>query len=111
LKKVAIEAQTASVAKSQFIASISHELRTPMNGVLGAAQLLTQCKNKDERHELEQTLLSSGHHMISILNDILDFSKIEVGKLTLNLSEFKLADLHNKIENSYRPLCLDKGIT
>ncbi|MEZ8503914.1 ATP-binding protein [Vibrio splendidus] len=111
LKKVAIEAQTASVAKSQFIASISHELRTPMNGVLGAAQLLTQCKNKDERHELEQTLLSSGHHMLSILNDILDFSKIEVGKLTLNLSEFKLADLHNKIENSYRPLCLDKGIT
>ncbi|MEZ9399654.1 ATP-binding protein [Vibrio splendidus] len=111
LKKVAIEAQAASVAKSQFIASISHELRTPMNGVLGAAQLLTQCKNKDERHELEQTLLSSGHHMISILNDILDFSKIEVGKLTLNLSEFKLADLHNKIENSYRPLCLDKGIT
>ncbi|MEZ8654432.1 ATP-binding protein [Vibrio splendidus] len=111
LKKVAIEAQTASVAKSQFIASISHELRTPMNGVLGAAQLLTQCKNKDERHELEQTLLSSGHHMISILNDILDFSKIEVGKLTLDLSEFKLADLHNKIENSYRPLCLDKGIT
>lgn len=110
LEKKALEAQAASVAKSQFLASISHELRTPMNGVLGSAQLLTQCKNKDERYELEQSLLSSGHHMLSILNDILDFSKIEVNKLTLNPAVFKLANLHNKIENSYRPLCTDKGI-
>jgi CheY-like chemotaxis protein len=81
-----------------------------MNGVLGSAQLLTQCKNKTERHELEQSLLSSGHHMLSILNDILDFSKIEAGKLALNPSEFKLANIHNKIENSYRSLCINKNI-
>lgn len=76
-------ANAASEAKSNFLAVISHELRTPMNGVLGAAQLLEAGDLKGREREFVRIIRSSGETLLGLLNDLLDVSKMEAGKLEL----------------------------
>ncbi len=80
-------AETASKAKSSFLATMSHEIRTPLHGILGMAQLLAAPECSDEmRRECAQTILSSGNTLLALLNDVLDLSKIEANRLELNFS-------------------------
>ncbi|MDP3369677.1 MAG: ATP-binding protein, partial [Brevundimonas sp.] len=76
-------ANAASDAKSSFLGVISHELRTPMNGVLGALELLRQTPLDLRQRRLVKTAADSGESLMDILNDVLDHSKIEAGKLVL----------------------------
>lgn len=110
LNQTAVEAQAANIAKSQFIASISHELRTPMNGVLGSAQLLSDTQLEVDQRSLLENLLDSSKHMLHLLNEILDFSKIEAGKLTLNRTPTNLLEFTNKLHRSYLGMCKEKGL-
>ncbi len=74
--------------KANF-ATMSHEVRTPMNGILGMAQLLVLPKLQDnKRIQCAQTILNSGHTLLSLLNDILDLSKVEAGKPNLESTVF-----------------------
>lgn len=83
------EAESANRAKSAFLAMMSHEIRSPMNGILGMAQLLLPEHVSDaERRDYAQTILNSGKTLLNLLNDILDLSKIEAGKLTLEKLAF-----------------------
>jgi signal transduction histidine kinase/CheY-like chemotaxis protein len=83
------EAMAATAAKSQFLATMSHEVRTPLNGILGMAQLLVKSQLQDDRRmQYAKTILDSGHTLLSLLNDILDLSKVEAGKLNLELIVF-----------------------
>lgn len=77
-------AQQNSEFKSQFLANISHEVRTPLNGMLGFAQLLLRSPLNEKQHEYVERMLRSGESLLVIINDVLDFSKIEAGKLELN---------------------------
>ncbi len=82
------EAEMANQAKSAFLANISHEVRTPMNGVLGLAEILERSQLDHQQREWVKTLKSSGEAMIRILNDVLDLAKVESGQLALENAPF-----------------------
>src|SRR5207237_9397552 len=84
------EAEAASLAKSQFMANMSHDIRTPMNGILGMTELLLGTPLTDKQRRFAKAVYRSGESLLEIINDILDFSKIEAGKLELAPTDFLL---------------------
>jgi len=83
-------AQAANRAKSEFLATMSHEVRTPMNGVLGMTEILLNTSLDLMQRKAAETIHRSAVSLLQILNDILDFSKIEAGRLTLEETAFNL---------------------
>lgn len=87
-------ATSANRAKSNFLANMSHDIRTPMNSIIGFSSLLKHdAENPMKVREYARKIKSSGKHLLSLINDILDMSKIESGKTTLNTAEFNLSEL------------------
>ena len=87
-------ANEASRAKTDFLSSMSHDIRTPMNAIIGLTNIASKNVNDPDRVEDCLNKISlAGNHLLTLINDILDISKIESGKLTLNPAEFSLADL------------------
>ena len=104
-------AESASAAKSQFLAMMSHELRTPMTGVLGMADLLLMSEQTDEQKELTQILIRSARALLDLLNDILDFSKIEAGQLDIESTPFRLSDVIADVKNLFSSVVAGKGLS
>jgi len=78
-------AEAGDRAKSQFLATMSHEVRTPLNGIVGFTNLLLETPLSAEQHEYMETIRSSGEALIQLTDDILDFARIESGNLKLDL--------------------------
>ncbi len=93
LEKTRDAAQAANQTKSRFLANISHELRTPMVGVLSSTELLLNSGLDSEQLSLVETLNRSGESLLEILNDLLDLAKIEAGKLSLEHVKFDLLEV------------------
>jgi PAS domain S-box-containing protein len=110
LRDAAERAEVASRTKSQFLANMSHEIRTPLNGVLGMAEILHDVVSDPEHREMIETIRESGETLLGVLNDILDLSKIEAGKLTLEATVFRPADLIAKIETMHSLMAREKGL-
>ncbi len=84
-------AQQASQAKSRFLASVNHELRTPMNAIIGMIDLLLRTEHDDEQHDYLTTSKAAADHLMGIIRETLDLSRIEAGQLELTLASFSLA--------------------
>lgn len=105
------KANAASDAKSNFLGIISHELRTPMNGVLGAAQLLGATRLEATQREYLSIIRNSGDNLLSLLNDILDMTKIEAGKMTFEIVDVSFEDLHKRVTGPFEAQAEAKGLT
>ena len=86
------EAKLSNQAKSDFFSKMSHELRSPLNGVIGMVDLLLDTPLDEEQRRYVNVIRSSSHGLVNLINDILDFSKIEAGKLALEHIEFDLRE-------------------
>ncbi|MCH5162851.1 MAG: response regulator [Clostridiales bacterium] len=86
-------AENANAAKSNFLSNMSHDIRTPMNAIIGYATLLGKdADNGDRVRDYVRKITYSGQHLLSLINDILDMSKIESGKTSLAIAEFRLPE-------------------
>lgn len=102
-------AQLASNSKTTFLSNMSHDIRTPMNAVLGFTALIARdAENPDKVKEYTKKITASGQHLLSLINDILDVSKIESGKVVLNIEEFTLNDLVSSVDAIIRPMAKEK---
>lgn len=97
-------ANAANRAKSTFLNNISHDIRTPMNAIVGLTVLLNHDSGDQERvKEYTRKITASSQYLLGLINDVLDMSKIESGKTTLNITEINLAELIDELGTMIRP--------
>ena len=96
-----VQAEQANAAKSRFLANMSHDIRTPMNAILGMGEVLQESGLNREQARLLQVLNHAGKTLLSLINDILDISKIEAGQLHVEACSF---DLHDLTETTHQIL-------
>ena len=97
-------AKAANEAKSNFLANMSHDIRTPMNAIVGFSVLLNRDAGDTEKvREYTRKIASSSQHLLSLINDVLDMSKIESGKTSLNIAEFNLPTLMDELYTMVLP--------
>lgn len=105
------EAEESSRAKSQFLANTSHEIRTPINGVVGMLTLLRRDANVNEKHKYYIDLAkSSAESLLNLVNDILDYSKIEAGKLDVEDIEYDVQELFESVVSSFAFRAKENGV-
>jgi PAS domain S-box-containing protein len=103
-------AEVANRAKSEFLATITHELRTPMNGICGMTGLLLDTALDDEQREYAETVQKCSDDLLALINDILNFSQIETGKCALNIVDFELRIVVEDVLESLAKAAHEKGL-
>ncbi len=111
LKKALEAAQAAGEVKRQFLAMMNHELRTPMNGIIGTTQLLMATALNEEQRAYVGSTYRCSLSLLSLLDDILDFVKINTGTLELNATDFDLPALCRTLERVFKPRFDQKGLS
>jgi signal transduction histidine kinase/DNA-binding response OmpR family regulator len=97
-------AKSANEAKSHFLSNMSHDIRTPMNAIIGFSVLLAKDADRpDKVREYTRKIAASSQHLLSLINDVLDMSKIESGKTSLNTVEFSLPELLEELYSILQP--------
>lgn len=97
-------AREANRSKSTFLANMSHDIRTPMNAIIGITALIEHdVDNAAKVKEYAKKIEVSSQHLLGLINDVLDMSKIESGKTTLNFVDFSISEMLRKIEILFRP--------
>ncbi len=104
LQDALMQAQHANRAKSTFLSNMSHDIRTPMNAIIGFATIaVSHIDNTDQVRECLQKVLSSSNHLLSLINDILDMSRIESGKLQIKEHECNISEMMHNLVNMIQP--------
>lgn len=104
------EALRSNQTKSEMLANSSHDLRTPMNAIVGFAELLADSDLNAEQREYVQTIHKAASGLLSLINDILDFAKLDAGKLSIQMTDCQLSDFVEDIRVLLEPGVSQKGL-
>ena len=104
LQDALLQAQHANRAKTTFLSNMSHDIRTPMNAIIGFSTIaVSHIDNKDQVLDCLQKVLSSSNHLLSLINDVLDMSRIESGKVQIKEQECNISELIHNMVNIIQP--------
>lgn len=110
LESATLEAKEANAAKTTFLSNVSHDIRTPMNAIVGITNLMVHDKNNPEKMETYiHKIRIAGQHLMGLINDVLDMSKIESGEVSLNEEPISLAEQVWQIESIIRSRAEESG--
>ncbi len=93
------QAQVASVSKSSFLSNMSHEMRTPLNAIIGMTEIAKSSEDPQRMQYCLTKIDDAAAHLLGVINDVLDISKIEAGKFTLSPSEFSVEEMISRVVN------------
>jgi nitrogen-specific signal transduction histidine kinase len=110
LEETTIQMQESMKARDAFVANVTHELRTPVNGIKGNAELLMEQEQDFQKSNNLKMILDCCTTMEGIINNILDFSKLEAGKFQLDEREFSFYELMSKLEKMFTMITARKGL-
>ena len=111
LKDALAQAEHASRAKTTFLSNMSHDIRTPMNAIIGFTSIAASHLDNTERvRDCLEKIMASSNHLLSLINDILDMSRIESGKITIQEKECNLSERIHNLVNMVRPQMRAKGL-
>jgi len=110
LKDAQTRAEAASAAKAAFLATMSHAIRTPMNGVMSMAEMLDHTPLDAEQRGMTRVIRQSADALLTVINDILDFSKIEAGRLPIERVPFQLGDLVEDVAELLASRAEERGL-
>lgn len=102
--------KAANEAKSQFLSNMSHEMRTPLNSILGMDEIILRETKEDNIYGYAENIKTAGNTLLSIINDVLDSSKIEAGKMDIIPVEYDLGSVVNDLVNMIEPRTSEKGL-
>ncbi len=113
--KMAEKASAADLQKREFLANISHEIRTPISGVIGLVDMLlddadVRAMDNEKRKYYLGLIKNSSRHLLNIITDMLDFSKIEAGKINISSQQFNLSTLVSELINDFSHRAAEKGL-
>ena len=111
LRVMAREAEAANRAKTDFLSTMSHDIRTPMNAIIGLTAIAE--KNLDDREAISENLRKismASNHLLTLINDILDISKVESGKLSMSPITFSIVETVQNLVNLSQPMIKEKNI-
>ncbi len=111
LSEAAQQANQANEAKTYFLSTMSHDIRTPMNAILGLNEMVLRDTKDDEIKVYAESIRAAGNTLLGIINDILDLSKIEAGKMEIINVEYSFASLLNDLVNMMQKRAEDKGLS
>ena len=109
LKMAKERAEDASRAKAQFLASVSHEMRTPLTGILGALDLIAATELSETQQKYVRTANRSGHALLSVISDVIDISRLEAGKMDLDIENLDLEEMVGDVVEIIGSLAAERG--
>lgn len=111
LSEAAVQANQANEAKSYFLSTMSHDIRTPMNAILGLNEMVLRESDDEKILGYSENIRTAGNTLLGIINDILDFSKIEAGKMDIINGDYRFVSMLNDLVNMVQKKTEDKGLT